>query len=71
LEFPDYYKRLEAKPGIFSLRQDRKKSLTFSENIIRRKIEDDLFYSEKLSLWLDFKIILNQIFRPILRRQDV
>jgi len=71
LEFPDYYKRLEVKPGIFSLRQDRKKSLNFSENIIRRKIEDDLFYAEKISLWLDFKIILNQIFRPILRRQDV
>lgn len=71
LEFPDYYKRLEVKPGIFSLRQDRKKSLIFSENIIRRKIEDDLFYAEKISLWLDFKIILNQIFRPILRRQDV
>jgi len=71
IEFPDYYKRVDLNPGIFSLSQDRKKVIAFSENIIRMRIEDGLLYAEKLSLWLDFKIILNQISRPFLRRQNV
>ncbi len=70
-ELSDYYKRVELKPGIFSLKKKRKETLVYSENMIKGKIEDNLLYTEKVSLWLDFKIILNQIFKPILRRQDV
>jgi UDP-GlcNAc:undecaprenyl-phosphate GlcNAc-1-phosphate transferase len=67
----DYYKRIDLKPGIFSLSQDRKESISFSENILRRKIEDALVYAERISLWLDFKIILSQISNLFLRRQNV
>lgn len=70
-DFPDYYKRIDLKPGIFSLSQDRKESLSFSENMIRRKIEDGLLYAENISLWLDFKIILSHIPNLFLRRQNV
>ncbi|MCJ7496957.1 MAG: sugar transferase [candidate division Zixibacteria bacterium] len=71
LELSDYYKRIELKPGIFSLKKKRKETLVFSENTIKGMIEDNLLYAEKVSLLSDFKIILNQIFSPILRRQDV
>lgn len=71
MKCPDYYKRIELKPGIFSLSRTGKESSTFSENMIRRKIEDGLLYAEKMSLWLDFKIIISQIARPFLRRKDV
>jgi len=70
-EFPDYYRRIDLKPGIFSLSQGRKETSAFSENMARKKVEEGLFYAEKVSLWLDFKIILNQIFSFITRRQDV
>lgn len=71
LELTDYYKRVELKPGIFNLKKNRKETLVFSENGIKGEIEDNLLYAEKVSLLSDFKIILNQIFSPILRRQDV
>lgn len=71
LELPDYYKRIDLKPGVFSPGQSRKEYSSFSENITRRKIEDGLRYAEKISLWLDFKIILSRITRPFLRRQNV
>ncbi len=71
LELPDYYRRIDLKPGVFSPGQGRKESSSFSENITRRKIEDGLRYAEKISLWLDFKIILSRITRPFLRRQNV
>jgi UDP-GlcNAc:undecaprenyl-phosphate GlcNAc-1-phosphate transferase len=70
-ELPDYYKRVDLKPGIFSLSQGRKETSAFSENMTRRKVEEGLLYAEKVSLWLDFKIILNQIFGLFSRRQDV
>ncbi|MDP3025601.1 MAG: sugar transferase [candidate division Zixibacteria bacterium] len=70
-ELPDYYKRVDLKPGIFSLCQGRKETLAFSENMTRRKVEEGLLYAEKVSLWFDFKIILNQIFGLFSRRQDV
>jgi len=71
IKCPDYYKRVDLKPGIFSLSRTRKESLSFSENMIRRKIEDGLLYAEKISLWSDFKIMISQIARPFLRRKDV
>ena len=71
LELPDYYKRIDLKPGVFSPGQSRKESSSFSENITRRKVEDGLLYAERISLWLDFKIILSRISRPFLRRQNV
>ena len=70
-ELLDYYKRVDLKPGIFSLCQGRKETSAFSENMTRRKVEEGLLYAEKVSLWFDFKIILNQIFGLFSRRQDV
>jgi UDP-GlcNAc:undecaprenyl-phosphate GlcNAc-1-phosphate transferase len=71
LELSDYYKRVELKPGIFNLKKRRKETLAFSENTIRGRIEDNLLYAEKVSLLSDLKVLLDQVFNSILRRQDV
>ena len=70
-ELQEFYKRVNLKPGIFVLGQDRKEPLFFPEDILRGKIEDGLLYAEKISLWLDMKILLKQLSGPFFRRQDV
>ncbi|MDH4223992.1 MAG: sugar transferase, partial [candidate division Zixibacteria bacterium] len=66
-ELIEYYKRVELKPGIYGLEQKREESSS-SENISRRALEDGFLYAEKISLWLDIRILFKQLLRLFFRR---
>jgi lipopolysaccharide/colanic/teichoic acid biosynthesis glycosyltransferase len=54
---PDYRKRLSVRPGITGLAQVQQPP---DENLytVRRKLSFDLCYVERMSLWLDVRLIL-------------
>ena len=56
-EFPYYYRRLLVRPGITGWAQVRGNYDTSLEDV-RRKLKDDFFYIENLSIRLDLKILL-------------
>lgn len=56
-EFPYYYRRLAIRPGITGWAQV-KGNYDSSLEDIRRKLKDDFFYIENLSIRLDLKILL-------------
>ena len=57
-------KRLEVKPGITGLAQvSGRGGLTREE-----KLEFDVQYVEKMSLWLDFKIIIETVCQMFIRK---
>ena len=55
-EFPYYYRRLLVRPGITGWAQVRGNYDTSLEDV-RRKLKDDFFYIENLSINLDLKIL--------------
>lgn len=56
-EFPYYYRRLAVRPGLTGWAQV-KGNYDASLDDIRRKLKDDFFYIENLSMILDLKILL-------------
>ena len=55
--FPDYRRRLAMKPGLSGLAQMQLPPDTDLESV-GRKLDYDLYYVDRRSLWLDFRIIL-------------
>lgn len=60
-EFPYYNRRLLVRPGITGWAQVRGNYDTSLEDI-RRKLQDDFFYIENLSIRLDLKILLMTVW---------
>ena len=59
---PDYRRRLLVRPGLTGLAQVQQPPDTdiFS---VRRKLNYDLCYVERMNLWLDFRLILGTVFK--------
>jgi lipopolysaccharide/colanic/teichoic acid biosynthesis glycosyltransferase len=59
-EFPEYQKLLQVKPGLTSLGMVK---YGYAENVeqMKKRMEYDLVYIEKKSLFFDFQIILQTI----------
>ncbi|MBI3838014.1 MAG: sugar transferase [Planctomycetia bacterium] len=69
-EFPDgYYKRLLVKPGITGLAQIRQAADLQVEDV-RHKLQYDLLYVRRMSLWLDVKLMLGTLTRILRHSQD-
>ncbi|UCD37890.1 MAG: sugar transferase [Fidelibacterota bacterium] len=60
-EFPYYYRRLLVRPGITGWAQVRGNYDSSIEDV-RRKLKDDFFYIENLSIRLDLKILLMTVW---------
>ena len=60
--FPNYRQRLTVRPGVTGLaqvQQDPDSDLSS----VRRKLEFDLCYLERMSLWLDLRLILGTVLK--------
>jgi len=59
---PDYRRRLTVRPGMTGLAQVQQPPDTdlFS---VRRKLTYDLWYVERMSLWLDFRVMLGTVLK--------
>jgi lipopolysaccharide/colanic/teichoic acid biosynthesis glycosyltransferase len=60
-EVPGYRHRLLVRPGLTGLAQVQQPPDTDVE-CVRRKLDFDLYYVERLSLWLDLKLLLATVF---------
>ena len=60
--FPDYRRRLAVRPGVTGLAQVQQPPDTGLESV-RRKLNYDLCYVERMSLWLDLRLILGTVFK--------
>jgi lipopolysaccharide/colanic/teichoic acid biosynthesis glycosyltransferase len=56
-ELPDYRRRLLVRPGLTGLAQVQQPPDT-DVGSVRRKLHLDLYYIERMSLWLDVRILL-------------
>jgi putative colanic acid biosynthesis UDP-glucose lipid carrier transferase len=64
--FDDFYYRYAVKPGITGLAQVKGlRGGTFDEDHMRRRLDWDLIYVEKQSLWLDIKIITGTVLQML------
>jgi lipopolysaccharide/colanic/teichoic acid biosynthesis glycosyltransferase len=54
---PDYRQRLTVRPGVTGLAQVQQPPDTDLASV-RRKLDYDLHYSERISLWLDVRIVM-------------
>jgi len=65
-KFDDFYYRYAVRPGISGLAQVKGlRGGTFDEDHMRARLNWDLIYVEKQSLWLDIKIIFGTVFQMI------
>jgi len=65
-KFDDFYNRYSVKPGITGLAQVKGyRGGTFDEVHMRRRLDWDLIYVEKQSLWLDLKLIFGTVFQML------
>jgi lipopolysaccharide/colanic/teichoic acid biosynthesis glycosyltransferase len=55
--FPDYRRRLAVRPGVTGLAQVQQSPDTCLDSV-RRKLNYDLCYVDRMSLWLDLRVIL-------------
>jgi lipopolysaccharide/colanic/teichoic acid biosynthesis glycosyltransferase len=60
-EVPGYRQRLSVRPGLTGLAQVQQPPDTDLDSV-RRKLDFDLYYVERLSLWLDLRIFLATVF---------
>jgi lipopolysaccharide/colanic/teichoic acid biosynthesis glycosyltransferase len=59
---PDYRQRLSVRPGLTGLAQVQQPPDT-SLSSVRRKLNYDLCYVERMSLWLDFRLLLGTVLK--------
>lgn len=65
-KFDDFYFRYTVRPGISGLSQVKGlRGGTFDEDHMRVRLNWDLIYVEKQSLWLDIKIIFRTVFQML------
>lgn len=65
-KFPDFYYRYAVRPGITGMAQVRGlRGGTLDEGHMRQRLDWDLVYVEKQSLWLDIKIIFGTVFQML------
>lgn len=65
-KFDDFYYRYAVKPGITGLAQVKGfRGGTFDENHMRARLDWDLIYVEKQSLWLDISIIFGTVLQML------
>jgi lipopolysaccharide/colanic/teichoic acid biosynthesis glycosyltransferase len=69
-EIPEYPRRLAIRPGITGLAQVQLPPDT-DLNSVRRKLAHDLHYLERLSLWLDVRILLCTVFKVLCMPMDI
>ena len=70
-KFDDFYYRYTVKPGITGLAQVKGyRGGTFNEEHMRRRLDWDLIYVEKQSLWLDIKIIFGTVLQMLKRKTN-
>lgn len=61
-----YYARLYAKPGLTGWAQiNGYRGATYDHELMRKRVEHDIWYIEHWSFWLDMKIILMTVVRMI------
>ncbi len=65
--FPDYWKRLQVKPGITGLAQVRYR-YDCSLRDVKNKLRYDLFYIRKANFWLDLWILFDTIEHVLLSK---
>ena len=64
--FDDFYYRYAVRPGITGMAQVRGlRGGTLDEEHMRQRLDWDLVYVEKQSLWLDIKIIFGTVFQML------
>ena len=64
--FDDFYYRYMVKPGITGFAQvSGYRGGTLDENHMRRRLDKDLVYIEKQSLYLDFKILYKTVYQMV------
>jgi lipopolysaccharide/colanic/teichoic acid biosynthesis glycosyltransferase len=59
---PDYGQRLEVRPGLTGLAQVQQAPDT-DLFTVRRKLNYDLHYVERMSFWLDFRVLLGTVLK--------
>jgi putative colanic acid biosysnthesis UDP-glucose lipid carrier transferase len=65
-QFEDFYYRYTVRPGISGLAQvNGYRGGTLDTSLMRKRLDYDLIYVEKQSLWLDVKILYRTIFKMI------
>jgi putative colanic acid biosynthesis UDP-glucose lipid carrier transferase len=70
-KFGDFYYRYAVKPGITGLAQVKGfRGGTFDEEHMRQRLDWDLIYVEKQSLWLDIKIIFGTVMQMLKRKTN-
>jgi lipopolysaccharide/colanic/teichoic acid biosynthesis glycosyltransferase len=60
--FPDYCQRLKVRPGLTGLAQVQQAPDT-DLLTARRKLNYDLYYLERMSCWLDFRVLLGTVLK--------
>ena len=61
-ELPGYRRRLAVRPGLTGLAQVRQPP-DIDIVSVRRKLNYDLYYVERLNLWLDFRLMLGTVLK--------
>lgn len=70
-KFDDFFYRYSVKPGITGMAQVKGfRGGTFNEEHMRRRLDWDLIYVEKQSLWLDLKIIYGTVMQMLKRKTN-
>lgn len=65
-KFDDFYYRYAVRPGLTGLSQvNGLRGGTFDEDHMRQRLNHDLIYLEKQSLWLDLKIIFRTVLQML------
>ena len=59
---PDYRQRLTVRPGLTGLAQVQQPPDTDLSSV-RRKLNYDLYYVERMNLWLDLRLILGTVLK--------
>ena len=61
-DLPDYRRRLAVRPGLTGLAQVQQPP-DMDLFSVRRKLNYDLYYVERISPWLDFRLILGTVLK--------
>jgi len=68
---PEYFNRLQVKPGITGLSQvSGFRGETRDNRSMEKRLETDLYYIENRSMWMDFKIIYKTLNKVLLTSDE-
>lgn len=69
--FDDFYYRYKVKPGVSGLAQvNGYRGGTLNEDLMRKRLDYDLIYVQKQTLWLDVKILFRTLSKLVNMNKD-